>query len=106
MLSARKKLGEATGRPKLVGIGSPNTLRHTIHTWHQRQAQIDAAAEHSSERGSGANYTHLRPEYLREFIRSTEAFWEEVGQHTDSHLRYQRDTKSSIAADFSLEMAC
>lgn len=66
MLPARKKLGETAGRPKLVGIGSPNTLRHTIHTWHQRQgvpqAQIDAAAGHSSERGSGANYTHLRPE--------------------------------------------
>lgn len=93
-----------------TGIGSPNTLRHTIHTWHQRQgvpqAQIDAAAEHSSERGSGANYTHLRPEYLREFIRSTEAFWEEVGQHTDSHLRYQRDTKMGLVAGLSLDMAC
>lgn len=96
-LPPRKKLGETEMRPKMVGIGTPNTLRHTIHTWHQRrgvpQAQIDAAAGHSSERGSGANYTHLRPEYLREFIDSTEAFWAEVGKYTDAHLRYQCDTK-------------
>lgn len=96
-LPPRPKLGETERRPKMAGIGTPNTLRHTIHTWHQRrgvpQAQIDAAAGHSSERGSGANYTHLRPEYLREFIDSTEAFWAEVGKHTDAHLRYQCDTK-------------
>jgi len=36
--------------------------------------------------------THLRPEYLREFNASTEAFWEAVGEFTDAHLRYQRDT--------------
>ncbi|MCZ4343922.1 hypothetical protein O4H52_20110 [Sphingomonadaceae bacterium G21617-S1] len=96
-LPPRAKLGETEIRPKMVGIGTPNTLRHTIHTWHQRkgvpQAQIDAAAGHSSERGSGANYTHLRPEYLRELIASTEEFWAEVGTHTDAHLRYQCDTK-------------
>ena len=96
-LPPRRKLGETEPRPKMIGLGTPNTLRHTIHTWHQRrgvpQAQIDAAAGHSSERGSGANYTHLRPEYLREFIDSTEAFWAEVGKFTNAHLRYQRDTK-------------
>lgn len=96
-LPARKKLGEAGPRPKMAGLGSPNTLRHTIHTWHQRrgvpQAQINSAAGHSSERGSGANYTHLRPEYLQEFIASTEAFWAAVGAHTKAHLRYQCDTK-------------
>lgn len=94
-LEPRKKLGETKRRPKLVGIGSPNTLRHTIHTWHKRhgvpEAQIDAAAGHS-EQGTGASYTHLRPEYLREFMSSTEAFWEAVGEFTDAHLRYQRDT--------------
>jgi integrase len=97
-LPPRAKLRETERRPKIVGIGSPNTLRHTIHTWHQRrgvpQAQIDAAAGHNSERGSGANYTHMRPEYLREFLASTEAFWAAVGQHTDVHLRYQCDTKT------------
>ncbi|OYY70924.1 MAG: hypothetical protein B7Y47_08465 [Sphingomonas sp. 28-63-12] len=96
-LPARKKQGETEPRPKMVGLGSPNTLRHTIHTWHQRrgvpQAQIDAAAGHSSERGSGANYTHLRPEYLQEFIASTEAFWAAVGAHTKAHLRYQAGAK-------------
>lgn len=94
-LEPRRKLGETERRPKMVGVGSPNTLRHSIHTWHKRQgvpdAQIDAAAGHS-EQGTGANYTHLRPEYLREFIASTEAFWEAVGEFTSSHLRYQRDT--------------
>jgi integrase len=96
-LPPRSRLGEVDMRPKLIGIGSPNTLRHTIHTWHQRQgvpqAQIDAAAGHSSEQGSGANYTHLRPTYLKEFIDSTEAFWAAVGEHTKCHLRYQSDTK-------------
>jgi site-specific recombinase XerD len=94
-LEPRKKLGETKCRPKMVGIGSPNTLRHTIHTWHKRfgvpEAQIDAAAGHS-EQGTGASYTHLRPEYLREFTASTEAFWEAVGEFTDAHLRYHRDT--------------
>lgn len=95
-LPPRKKLGETDARPKLKPVGTPNTLRHTIHTWHKTfgvpDAQIDAAAGHSVE-GTGANYTHLRPEYLREFIASTEAFWAAVGEHTNAHLRYQRDTK-------------
>lgn len=94
-LPPRAKLGETAQRPRMTALGTPNTLRHTIHTWHKRfgvpDAQIDAAAGHSEE-GTGANYTHLRPEYLREFIASTEAFWAEVGIHTDAHLRYQRDT--------------
>ena len=94
-LPPRAKIGETQARPKLKPVGSPNTLRHTIHTWHKRygvpDAQIDAAAGHSEE-GTGANYTHLRPEYLREFIASTEAFWAAVGEHTSAHLRYQRDT--------------
>jgi integrase len=98
-LEPRKKLGEREPRPKMVGIGSPNTLRHTIHTWHKRigtpEAQIDAAAGHS-EQGTGANYTHLRPEYLQEFIINTERFWEAVGEFTDVHLLYQRST--NIAA--------
>lgn len=94
-LPPRRKLGEIAQRPAMRPIGTPNTLRHTIHTWHKTtgvpDAQIDAAAGHSEE-GTGANYTHLRPEYLREFIASTEAFWTAVAHHTDAHLRYQRDT--------------
>lgn len=95
-LPPRPKLGETAPRPRMKAIGSPNTLRHTIHTWHKTQgvpeAQIRAAAGHSEE-GTGANYTHLRPEYLREFVESTEAFWAAVGEFTEAHLRYQRDTK-------------
>lgn len=76
----------------MVGIGTPITLRHTIHTSHKRQgvpgAQVDAVAGHS-EQGTGASYTHLRPEYLSELIASTEAFWEAVGEFTRCHLRYQ-----------------
>jgi hypothetical protein len=94
-LPPRRKLGEREPRAKMVAIGSPNTLRHTIHTWHKRQgvpeAQIDAAAGHN-EQGTGANYTHLRPDYLGELITSTERFWTAVGEHTSAHLRYQRDT--------------
>jgi hypothetical protein len=92
-LEPRWKLGEAARPPKMVGIGSPNTLRHTIHTWHERQgvpeAQIDAAAGHSKQ-GTGASYTHLRPTYLKKFIDSTEAFWAAVGEFTESQLRYKR----------------
>ncbi|CAN5469634.1 hypothetical protein BH10PSE14_BH10PSE14_27400 [soil metagenome] len=108
-LPARPKLGETEDRPRMVGVGTPNTLRHTIHTWHQRQgvpqAQIDAAAGHSSERGSGANYTHLRPEYLREFVASTEAFWQAVGEHTKAHLRYQCDTNDDQTGTFDFTVA-
>jgi len=101
-LPPRKKLGESAPRPDMETIGSPNTLRHTIHTWHKRQgvpeAQIDAAAGHS-EAGTGASYTHLRPDYLREFIASTEAFWAAVGEFTDAHRLYQSSTNvASLAA--------
>src|SRR3546814_3831930 len=71
------------------GLGSPNTLRHTLHTYLQTvgvpQAQIDAAAGHSSERGSGRNYTHLRPEYLKDFIDAVEAYWREMDRLTKVH---------------------
>lgn len=70
-------------------LGSPNTLRHTIHTYLQTagvpQAQIDAAAGHSSERGSGRNYTHLRPEYLKDFIEAVEAYWSDMDRLTTVH---------------------
>ena len=96
-LPPRRKFGETVARPKLVGIGSPNTLRHTASTeMHRRgvpEAQIETAAGH---RGMGTNqkhYRHLRPEYLADFIDGVEAFWADVGRYTDVHLRYQRDTK-------------
>lgn len=75
----------------LRGLGSPNTLRHTIHTYLQTrgvpQAQIDAAAGHSSEVGSGRNYTHLRPEYLSDMIDAVEAYWSEMDRYTCVHRR-------------------
>ena len=82
----------------VVPRGSPNTLRHTIHTYlvgqGVPQAQIDAAAGHSSEEGSGKNYTHLRPGYLKELIAGVESFWREVDRFTTVHRR-----KSANAAE-------
>lgn len=73
------------------GLGTPNTLRHTIHTYLQTQgvpqAQIDAAAGHRTEIGSGRNYTHLRPEYLREFVSAIEAYWIQLDHYTSVHRR-------------------
>lgn len=80
------------GRP----LGSPNTLRHTIITeLHRRgvpEAQIDMAAGHVGEGTGKRNYRHLRPEHMAEFLAGVEDYWREIGQWTNSHLRYQRDT--------------
>ncbi|WP_294329029.1 hypothetical protein [uncultured Sphingomonas sp.] len=96
-LPPHRKFGETMPRPKLIGIGSPNTLRHTASTEKHRRGvpepQIETAAGH---RGTGTNqkhYRHLRLEYLSDFIDGVESFWAEVGRHTDAHLRYRRDTK-------------
>jgi site-specific recombinase XerD len=91
-----KRPDPATGRipnpaPQWRAIGSPNTLRHTLHTFLQSvgvpQAQIDMAAGHNSEKGSGRNYTHLRPEYLRDFIEAVEAYWAQMDGLTRAHRR-------------------
>jgi site-specific recombinase XerD len=93
-LPPRRTLGETAPRPKLVGLGSPNTLRHTTSTeMHRRgvpEAQIETAAGH---RGTGTNnrhYRHLRPEYLTQFVEGVEAFWSDVGKLTKVHLVKQR----------------
>ncbi|MBB6228314.1 integrase [Polymorphobacter multimanifer] len=79
--------------PQWRAIGTPNTFRHTCHTYMQTmgvpQAQIDKASGHSTEQGSGANYTHLRPEYLREFIEAVETYWSNIDALTNSHRRSQ-----------------
>lgn len=72
--------------------GSPNSLRHTIHTQLQRvgvpQAQIDTAAGHATDGGrTGRNYTHLRPEYLKEFCEAIEAYWADLDRLTQVHRR-------------------
>lgn len=91
----RNREGKPSGR--LRGLGSPNTLRHTCHTWLQTvgvpQAQIDEAAGHSTERGSGRNYTHLRPEYLKDFIEGVELLWTELDHLTGAHRRSQSGPK-------------
>lgn len=60
------------------------------------QGQIDAAAGHY-EPGSGRNYSHLRPEYLREFMGVTEAYWEQMDRLTKVH---RRDYVPAIVVDF------
>jgi hypothetical protein len=69
--------------------GNPNALRHTCHTYLQAmgvpQAQIDAMAGHSGEQGSGRNYTHLRPEYLKEAIQAVEEYWGAMDKLTRAH---------------------
>lgn len=72
--------------------GSPNTLRHTIHTQLQRvgvpQAQIDTAAGHVTDGGrTGRNYTHLRPEYLKAFTDAVESYWADMDKLTQVHRR-------------------
>ena len=93
-LPPRAKLGETERRPKLKGIGSPNTLRHTIatelHTLGVPEAQIDSAAGHSGEGTNKKNYRHLRPDYLKELVAGVEAYWRKVGEHTDAHLKHGR----------------
>jgi integrase len=96
-LEPRRKLGETALRPKMRGIGSPNTLRHTIsthlHAMGVPEAQIDMAAGHAGEGTNKRNYRHLRPEYLKEFIEGVEVFWRKVGEHTKAHLRSHCDPK-------------
>jgi hypothetical protein len=38
---------------------------------------------------SGCNYTHLRPEYLREFVEAVEAYWTDMDHLTCAHRRTQ-----------------
>ncbi len=56
------------------------------HTVGVPQAQIDAAAGHVSDGGgTGKNYTHLRPEYLKGFVAAVEAYWSEMDGLTRVH---------------------
>jgi len=91
MLPVRRKLGETEPRPKLAGIGSPNTLRHTIITeMHRRgvpEAQIETASGHAGEGTNKRNYRHLRPDYLADLVEAVEAFWADIDAFTDVHRR-------------------
>ncbi len=96
-LPPRAKLGETAPRPHLIGLGSPNVLRHTISTeMHMRgvpEAQIDTAAGHAGDSTNKRHYRHLRPDYLRDFIAGVEDYWSEVGKFTKAHLRSHCDPK-------------
>lgn len=96
-LPARARIGEAEPRPKLKGLGTPNTLRHTAITeMHRRgvpEAQIDAAAGHVGEGTGKRNYRHLRPDYLGELMAGVEAYWAEIGRYTTVHMRSQSGPK-------------
>ena len=104
MLPPRSKLGETETRPKMRAIGSVNTLRHTASTeMHRRgvpEAQIDLAAGHAGVGTNKKNYRHLRPDYLAELIDGVEAFWADVGKHTDAHIH------PSIPAGSARRTAC
>jgi hypothetical protein len=81
--------------PKWRAYGSPNTLRHTIHTQLRRigvpKAQIDAASGHA-EQGTGENYSHFDAlEDLRDFSRGVEQLFDELRRYTDCHVRTQRE---------------
>ncbi|UZK67860.1 hypothetical protein [Sphingomonas sp. M1-B02] len=99
-LPPRLKLRENKPRPLMQGVGTPNTLRHSLHTFLASKgvpsAQVKTAAGHTTEDGCGDRYNHLRPEYLMEFVAGIEAFWSEVGRFTSVHLRYQSDTKGLV----------
>lgn len=85
-LPPRAKLGETAMRAHIKGVGTPNTLRHSIHTFLAAhgvpKAQIDTAAGHATDAGTGDRYNHLRPEYLKDFIAGIEAFWAAVSEYS------------------------
>lgn len=64
------------------GGGTPNTLRHTTHTYLAAKgvpkAQIDTAARHSTDGGTGDKYNHLRPDYLNDLVAAIEEFWRDI----------------------------
>jgi hypothetical protein len=83
-------MDETAPRPKLVGQGSPNTLRHTISIeMHRRgvpEAQIETAAGHRGDGTNKRHYRHLRPEYIAGFIDGVESLWEDVDKLAKVHL--------------------
>lgn len=97
ILPPRRKIGETDSRPKLRGLGTPNTLRHTAITeMHARgvaEAQIEAAAGHVGEGTNKRNYRHLRPDYLSELMAAIEDYWAEMKRYTTVHLRTQNGPK-------------
>ena len=78
-------------RPLWDGIGSPNNLRHTIHTQLRRvgvpKAQIDAAAGHA-EQGTGETYSHWDAKSdLKDLTDGIERIFEDLAKLTKVHIR-------------------
>ncbi|MGI4876685.1 MAG: hypothetical protein ACRYG4_04295 [Janthinobacterium lividum] len=79
------------GEPVWTGVGSPNTIRHTIHTQLRRigvpAGQIAAAAGHV-EQGNGRHYDHLDAMTdLRDFVAGVEQLFDELRAYTGVHRR-------------------
>ena len=73
-LSLRKRIGETAPRPKIVGIGSPNALRHTCSTEMHRRGHSRGSDRHRSKGTNKRYYRHLRAAYLADFIAGVEDF--------------------------------
>lgn len=77
--------------PVWAGVGSSNTLRHSVHTQLRRigvpKGQIDAAAGHA-EQGTGENYNHFDAQHdLKDFVAGVEQLFDELKLYTTVHLR-------------------
>jgi integrase len=70
---------------------TPKTLRHTMLTYLAKKGipkeQRQALAGHTAQDTTSRNYEHLTPDYLGQAIRGVEAFFDELSEHTKSHLR-------------------
>jgi integrase len=83
--------------PLWEGIGSPNTLRHSVHTQLKRigvrKELIDAASGHA-EQGTGENYNHFDALHdLKEFTAGVEQLFDELRHYTTVHIRSQDGPK-------------
>ncbi|UZK67850.1 hypothetical protein [Sphingomonas sp. M1-B02] len=92
-----RNLKDREWRPKMEIMGPPNALRHTSHTWLERtgvpRAQIETAAGHEAGGdGSGSIYTHVRPDYLSDFVAGMEKLFDELDAYTSAH-RHPSDPK-------------
>ncbi len=94
--SIRKSWNAACGNAGVRGA-SPKTLRHTMLTWLARygvpKEQREMLAGHRPQGTTSRNYEHLSPSYLLDAIAGVDAFFEQLAQHTQAHVRYSCDTR-------------
>jgi hypothetical protein len=96
-LGLRQSVITEDGEETWQGLGTPNTLRHSIHTQLRRlgvpKPQIDAAAGHA-EQGTGDRYSHFDALHdLKDFAAGIEALFEELTTLTKCHLRSHHGPK-------------